>query len=142
MFSCHCYYRFGFVKARSSSVAAWLLLHFSEYLIPTTENRRSHKDADILFYCLCSLFYYGPCKGQAIATCVPHICGVGYLMPTPAGVAQRRLLVVVVVQTGRAVVLLFLFKHRDCSVPNVKLLWGLVARAFGLLLDVQHAITS
>ena len=46
-----------------------------------------------------------------MATWVPHICGVGYVMPTPAGVVQRRLLFVVVVQAKCVVVLLFLFEH-------------------------------
>ena len=48
---------------------------------------------------------------HVVATCVPHICGVGYLMPTIAGVVQTRLLFVVVVQARCAVVLLFLFKQ-------------------------------
>merc|ERR1712093_446102 len=37
--------------------------------------------------------------------------GVGYLQPTPAGVVEKRLLFVAVVQAYRAVVLLFLFEH-------------------------------
>ena len=47
-----------------------------------------------------------------VAACV-SLCGVvhGCLMPMPAGVVQRRLLFVVVVQASCAVVLLFLFKH-------------------------------
>ena len=40
-----------------------------------------------------------------------YICGVGYLTPTPAGVVQRYLLFVVVVQAGCAGVLLFLLEH-------------------------------
>ena len=50
-------------------------------------------------------------RTHVVATCMPHICGVGYLMPTIAGVVQRRLLFVVVVQARCAVVLLFLFEH-------------------------------
>ena len=61
---------------------------------------------------------------KAVATLEPHICGVGYLMPTPAGVVQRRLLFVVVVQAKCAVVLLFLFEHfGTVQCPNVKQLY-------------------
>ena len=42
---------------------------------------------------------------------MPHICSAGYLIPPPAGVVQRPLLFVVVVQANCAVVLLFLFEH-------------------------------
>ena len=57
------------------------------------------------------LFDCGSCRGKAVATWVPYICGVGYLRPTPAGVVQRRLLFVVVVQATCVVLLLFLFEH-------------------------------
>ena len=42
---------------------------------------------------------------------MPYICSVGYLRPTPAGVVQRRLPFVVVVQAKYAAVLLSLFEH-------------------------------
>ena len=58
-----------------------------------------------------NLFYCGLCRGKAVATWAPPICGVGYLMPTSAGVVQRRLLFVVVVRAKCVVVLLFLFEH-------------------------------
>ena len=41
---------------------------------------------------------------------MPHMCGVGYLRLTPAGIVQSRQLFVVV-QAKRPVVLLFLFEH-------------------------------
>ena len=95
--------------AVSVALRFWKKKNFSEAQTPQFIPLGCNSCA--MFFIVRYLFDCGSCGGKAVATWVPYICGVGYLRPTSAGVVQRRLLFVVVVQAKCVVVLLFLFEY-------------------------------